>query len=327
MSRTFRFVVIFLLSLPAAAPAQMDFMRSVGPEIGKAKPLFQYQVTPYSNEEVEGQNKDFEVTPHNASLSFPVFQDRANEWILLGNFRFQDINTGAILPDTRESFPENLWDIRFGTQYRRQFTNGWIGGGMLTVGSASDKPFRGEAEVTLQANLFARIPNGQRNAWLLFLNYTRYREFLDEVPIPGIAYWYEPSSQFRLLIGIPFASVEWKPDSKVSLELSYFMIRTVRAQVSYRVLPPLRAYAGFDWRNEYFFRYDRKDDDKRLAYYEKRFSAGLRWDFSRGWFLDLGGGYVFDRFYFEAERYDDRHENRLNISNGFFGSLRLGAAF
>jgi hypothetical protein len=159
------------------------------------------------------------------------------------------------------------------------------------------------------------------------LNYTRYREFLEDVPIPGIAYWYEPSPQARLILGIPFASLEWKPADALAVELSYFMIRNVHAQVSYRFLPALRAYAGFDWRNEYYFRYDRKDDDKRLAYYEKRLFAGVRWDFARGMFLDIGGGYSFDRFYFEAERYSDRKENRLDVSDGVFGSLRVGAAF
>jgi hypothetical protein len=327
MSRRLLIVLAVFLALPPLAAAQMEFSRSLGPEIGKAKPILQYQVSPYSQEEAEGQGKDFNLTHHSAFLSLPVFQDSRSEWVLLGSFRLQDIDTSAILPDTRESFPENLWDIRAGAQHRRKFANGWIGGGMVTVGSASDKPFRSEAEVTVQANLFVRIPDGERNAWLLFLNYTRYREFLEHVPVPGAAYWYEPSPRLRLILGIPFASLEWKPAPDISLELSYFMIRTVRAQVSYRFLPALRAYAGFDWKNEYYFRYDRKEDDKRLASYEKRISAGIRWDFAKGMFLDLGAGYAFDRFYFEAERYKDRDENRLDISSGFFGSLRIGAAF
>jgi hypothetical protein len=43
--------------------------------------------------------------------------------------------------------------------------------------------------------------------------------------------------------------------------------------------------------------------------------------------MDLGRGYAFDRFYFKAERYSECNENRLNIGSGFFGPLRLGAAF
>jgi len=325
MCRILIFIVILLFSLPAAGLAQMEFVRSLGPEIGKAKPVFQYQASPYTNEEVEGQNKDFGVTQHTGFLLLPVFQTPSDEWSLLGSFRFEDIQTSALLPDTGEAFPQSLWDIRFGTQYRHKFSNGWIGGGVLTLGSASDKPFKSEAEVSIQATVFARLPDSGRNGWILFLNYSRYREFLPNVPIPGIAYWYEPSAELRLIVGIPFANLEWKPTPDLTAELTYFAVRNVRAQVSYRLLPELQLFGGFDWKNEHYFRYDRKDDDKRLSHYEKKVSAGIRWGFFKGVFLELAGGYAFDRFYFEGESYDDRHENRLNIGNGYFGALRLGA--
>ena len=325
MSFVIILVVVFLLSLPAAGLAQMEFVRSLGPEIGKAKPVFQYQVSPYSKEEVEGQNADFGVTQHSGFLSLPILQTPKDEWSLLGALRFEDIQTSAFLPDTGEAFPGSLWDIRLGTQYRHKFFNGWIGGGVLTLGSASDKPFKSEAEVSIQATVFARVPDSGRNAWVFFLNYSRYREFLPNVPIPGIAYWFEPSSELRLIVGIPFANLEWKPDPNLTVELTYFAVRNVRALLSYRVFPDLQLYGGFDWKNEHYFRYDRQDDDKRLSHYEKKVSAGVRWGFLKGVFLDLAGGYAFDRFYFEGESYDDRHESRLNISSGFFGTLRLGA--
>ncbi len=326
MIRIIMYILAALFFLPSAGPAQMEFVRSLGPEIGKAKPVFQYQVSPYSKEEVEGQNTDFGVTQQGGFFLLPAFQGPSDEWSLLGAFRFQDIQTSAIFPDTGEVFPKSLWDIRLGTQYRHKFSNGWIGGGILTLGSASDQPFKSEAEVSIQATVFTRIPDSGRNAWLLFLNYSRYREFLPNVPIPGIAYWFEPSSELRLIVGIPFANLEWKAAPNLTAELSYFAVRNVRAQLSYRILPDLQLYGGFDWNNEHYFRYDRKDDDKRLSYYEKKVSAGIRWGFFRGFFLDLAGGYAFDRFYFEGESYADRYENRLSIGNGFFGTLRLGAS-
>jgi hypothetical protein len=315
------------VSFPLSAKAQPDLLGSLGPDLGRARPFFQYQVSPTSKETVEGQNRDFQATRHAVFLSAPLFQDRRNEWTFSGRFRLQDIRTDAILPDTREPFPDSLWDVRLGTGLRRKFENGWIAGGSLAVGSVSDKPFRSEAEATVEANLFARIPDGEKNAWLFFLNYSRYREFLNHLPLPGAAYWFEPSAGFRLLAGIPFSSLQWKPGGGLSVELLYFMIRTVRARVSYRFLPALGAYAEAEWRNEYAFRYDRRERDKRLAYYEKRVLAGLQWNFAEGLSLDLGGGYAFDRFYFEGERYRDRNENRLNLGNGFFGVLRLGASF
>ena len=318
-------ILILIFSLPAPAIGQMEFVRSLGPEIGRSKPVLQYQVSPYSKEEVEGQSKDFGVTEHAGFLLLPVLQNSSDEWSFLGAFRFEDIQTDAFFPDTGEAFPRSLWDVRLGTQYRHKFSNGWIGGGVLTLGSASDKPFQSEAEVSIQATIFARIPDSGRNGWIFFLNYSRYREFLPNVPIPGIAYWFEPSPELRLIVGIPFANLEWKPVPGLTAELIYFAVRNVRAQVSYRVLPELQVFGGFEWKNEHYFRYDRQNDDQRLSHYEKRVSAGIRWGFFKGVFLELASGYAFDRFYFEGESYDDRYENRLNIGNGFFGTLRLGA--
>ena len=74
MIRIVTFIALLYILLPARAPAQMEFSRSLGPEIGRAKPVFQYQTSPYSQETVEGQDKDFEVTRHNAFLSLPVLR-------------------------------------------------------------------------------------------------------------------------------------------------------------------------------------------------------------------------------------------------------------
>ena len=321
--------VIFMLGLvfPSAGWAQMEILRSLGPDLGKARVSLQYQITPYSNEEVEGQGKKFQSTSHSASLATPLSQDSNHEWTMIGILRLKQVETAALLPDTGESFPETLWDIRLGSQYRHRFSNGWIGGGGIQIGSASDQPFKSEAEVTAQATLFARIPAAEKDSWLIFLNYSRYREFLPHVPIPGFAYSYEPSSQVRLIAGIPFSFVEWKPTKNLSLELFYFLVRTVQAKVTYRLRPAWQIYGSFEWRSEYSFRYDRKEKNDRLSYYEKKLAAGMGWNFSGGNFIDIGGGYAFDRFYFEGEGYDDRDQNRFNLGNGFFAQLRVGFFF
>lgn len=323
------FMVIFILGfvIPSTGWAQSEILRSLGPDLGKARVSFQYQITPYSKEEVEGQGKAFQSTSHSAFLSAPLRQDPDHEWTLIGSLRLKENDTSALLPDTSESFPERLWNIRLGSQLRRRFSNGWIGGGWITVGSASDQPFESEAEVMAQATFFARIPSADRNAWLIYLNYSRYREFLPYLPIPGLAYWYEPSSQVRLIAGIPFSFAEWKPTENLSLELFYFLVRTVHGKVIYRVRSDWRMYGSFVWRNEYHFRYDRKKNEDRLSYYEKKCMVGMEWNFSGGPFLDLAGGYAFDRFYFEGEGYDDRDKNRLNLENGFFAQMRVGFFF
>jgi hypothetical protein len=315
----------FLLFLPSPTPAQDDLLRWVGGDLGKAKPTLSYQVQGYSGEEVAAQGKDFRMTEHRLFSLVPFLQSPQRDASAYLSLRAQDVGTAAVLPDTGESFPDTLWDLRLGSQYRQQFENGWIGGVALGLGSASDKPFASWAETLLDVNLFARVPDEGRNAWLFFLNYSKTREFLPNVPLPGVGYWYEPSDQVRLVVGIPFAFLNLRPTKDIALSFSYFFVRSVRARVTYSPLRFLRLYGHFEWRNESYYRADRQDDKERLLYYEKQISAGIQAFLNQNVSLDLSAGYAFDRFYYEGRTYADRDHNRVSIGNGPFVMLRLGA--
>ncbi len=330
-SSLFSVTMFFFLCPPAQA--QSDFlgapaMRLFGGEVGRSKATLSVQATPYEREEVKSQSRDFRMTHYNAFLLVPLSQDHSNEWSLLGMFRGQDIRTDAVLPSTGQKFPQGLWDVRFGPAYRHRFDNGWTAGGLVTVGSASDRLFDSWEETEIQATGYVRIPTTGRNAWIFLLTYSDNREFLNNVPFPGFAYWYEPSDQFRLLIGFPFTSIQYKPVRDLSLDISYFPIHSIRSRVSYRVLRPLQIYTGFDWRSEGYFRADREDRWDRLFYNEKRVYAGARWNFGKRYFVDLSGGYAFDRFYFEGHNIEDDHNfNRVDVADGPFISLQGGVAF
>ena len=159
------------------------------------------------------------------------------------------------------------------------------------------------------------------------MNYSKTREFLPNVPLPGVGYWYEPSDQARLVVGIPFAFLNLRPTKEVSFSFSYFIVRSVRARVTYSPLGFLRLYGNFEWRNESYYRAERQDDKDRLFYYEKALSGGIQVSVHRQVSLDLSGGYAFDRFYFEGRDYEDRDQNRVSIGNGPFVALRAGARF
>ena len=316
-----------LLLFPVLSLAQSEMLRLFSPDIGRSKFSMNYQATPYATEDVVGQPADFRLTQHNADLSIPLWKDSKNAWAMFGTFRGQEITTGAVLPDDNQSFPSGLWDLRFGPRFRHRWDNGWIGGGFFTLGSASDQLFASKNEMELQATVFTRIPHGERNAWIGLLSYSNNREFLNNIPLPGVGYWYEPSDRYRMLIGIPFAFFEVKPLKTMSLEFSYFPITSIRVKATYRIWPSLRVYGGFDWRNESYFRADRPVKSERLFYYEKRLSVGFQWDVFRYVFLDLAGGFAFDRIYFEAEKYQDSRVNEMEIENGPFISTRVGLRF
>jgi hypothetical protein len=327
MTRQHRFALaIVALVLGRAAPvvAQAELLQWADPTLGKMMGRGDYRVTFYSDERVEGQNTRLGLTQHNFTLVTPLYQDSTDEWAVSARLRYQNYDTRARLPDSGQRLPGELYDARAGLSYRHKFESQWTLGGNLTVGSASDKPFNSEDELIVRAFGLLRVPNGERDAWLLSLTYASDEEIfhIRHIPIPGVAYLYWPSDTFKAVIGVPFTSVEYKPFRPLTLEASYFPVRTIRTRATYVIFAPLRVFLGFDADHDSYYLADRGDKDDQLFYYEKRVIGGMRFDL-RHVGIELTGGYVFDRFYFEGERYAERNENRFRVHDGTFVAGRL----
>ncbi len=218
-----------------------------------------------------------------------------------------------------QPFPSDLWDVRVGANYSHRFDNGWVAGGGFNVGSASDRPFSSIDEITAGVNAFLRIPQGEHNAWLFTLAYSPTGEL--NFPVPGVAFQWVPSDNLRINIGLPF-QMTYRPIENVTLDASYVPIQTVHARAAWRVLKPLRLYGAFDWNSESYFLYDRPVYQDRFFSYEKRLSAGARYEFAPGVSLDLSSGYIFDRFYFQGQHYSDNNFDRVDVKDGEFLALR-----
>ena len=322
--RAVLFIVAIALVRATPAEAQAELLQWVDPTLGKMMGRGDYRIQFFSDERVEGQNTRLDLTQQNFTLVTPLFQNSTDELAMSARLRYQDYDTKARLPDSGQRLPEELFDARAGLSYRHKFENEWTLGGSVTVGSASDKPFHSEDELVVQAAALLRVPSGPRNAWLYSLTYASDVEIfhLRHIPVPGIAYVYSPSESFTAVIGFPFASVEYKPFEALSLEVAYFPVRTVRARATYVIFRPLRVFIGFDADHDSYYLADRGDKNDQLLYYEKRLTGGIRFDL-RHVGVEITGGYVFDRFYFEGERYSERNENRFNVGDGTFISGRL----
>lgn len=320
--------------LVAAAPAtfaQTAFERAVSPEMTEGTLFANYELTTYFTEDVAEQRDGLHLMRHDFAFTAPVWQpeDASQELLLGGDFTIFDIDTGARLPRA-DSFlrspalPGELYDVGITTTYRTKLGNDAVTGVSFRFGSASDRPFASSDEITLLLNAFYRLPAGDTSAWLFLLNWSNNREFAPYVPIPGVAYEWKPDERLSLFAGLPYTSVRWAPIEQLSLEGTYFIPRTIHAQINYLPIKPLKIYAAFDWESWRFFRADRPDDDDRLQYYEKRVAAGVRWSFDATAYVDFSGGYAFDRFFFEGEGYDDRGDHRVNVSDGPFLMLQFG---
>ena len=330
------FSALFLCLLLSSAQAQEqkrgelqyedETREFMSPRFGTIRGWLRYSINHDFNQGISDQPSGFTLNDHR--LHVPGFQSLGpdHELAIYADMRFLDFRTNAMLPSTGERFPEYLANPELSLVYKERISGDKIWGASLTVGSPSDRPFASIHELALDATAFLRLPAGQHDAWLLFINYSNAREGLQHVPMPGIAYVHEPSEDLSLLIGIPFTDLKYKPAPRWTLWASYIIPRGVHAKASYEFSDDLTIYGGFDWDSDVWFRHDRMDNDDRLFYYQKKLSGGVRWDITEDLYLDFSAGYNFDRFFFEGEDYDDRSFNRINVGDGPFLALQVGLA-
>lgn len=316
--------VLIAVSMSGPALAQSEFAGLFGQRFGEQQVRVEYESRGYFAADVADQRDEVCMTRHDFGLRVPVWQNATDEVIFHTNFEALHLDTNAWIPWTGDRLPSDLWNVRIGGTYRHRFDNDWQAGVTLNFGSRSDRLFASGAEMTLDATGMLRIPHGETNAWVLLLNYSNHRSFWRNVPLPGFGYEFAPSPQLRGLVGAPFNMVQWMPLEKLTVEASYLIPRTIHAKVGYRIVEPVEIYAGFDWDNDRWFRSARADDEDQLFYYEKRVTGGVRWDFIENAWLDFSAGYAFDRFFFEGEDYDDRHDHRIDIDGGPLLMLQLG---
>src|SRR5438552_14892207 len=94
----------------APAAAQAELLQWVDPTLGKVMGRGDYRVTFYSTERVEGQGTQLGLTQHNFTLVTPLFQNTTDEWSVSARLRYQNYDTKAVLPDSGQRLPQELWD-------------------------------------------------------------------------------------------------------------------------------------------------------------------------------------------------------------------------
>ncbi|MGO9115149.1 MAG: hypothetical protein ACLP9L_38545 [Thermoguttaceae bacterium] len=273
---------------------------------------------------VQGQSTDFQMVGENLSFTHPLWKDSLNALSLTGAVRNELIETDAILPDTGQPVPSDLWGVNVGLRYNRQLSDGWITGGGVSIGSASDHPFATIHEMNVGMNAMLRIPQGEHNAWLFTLAYSPMGEL--NFPVPGVAFSWNPSPQFHANIGLPLM-VMWRPTDDWQFQASYMLIRTIHVKAQYRLTESLRAFAAYDWSNESYSLLDRPDLNDRFFIYDQRVSLGLQTPIYQHWTASVSGGFVFDRYMFEGTSSSSSSSDRVDLGNGPFAALNLGARY
>jgi hypothetical protein len=325
-----RLACLLIPLLAWAAPSlagPTDISAWFGGDLGRVSPSVSYGNEFHPSEKVLGSSAEVGYTQYELRAMTPLWQSSTQELALTGNARYEDMDSNAKLPSGK-SLPAELWDLGMSLSYRRALDNGWMLGGALRLGSASDKPFHSDSENTYGGTAFVRMPSGDHGAWVFLANFDLHREVMPGVPvIPGVGYLYTPSKKVRLLVGAPFSSLSLRPVEDLDLSVSYAMVRTLKARATYRLTQPLSVYTGFEMFHQAYYLADRDHSENQLFLYQKRALGGVTYALGHGLVLDLSGGWSFDRFFFQGENYGDRDQDRLDLENGAYFAGSLGYRF
>ncbi|HVK10684.1 MAG TPA: DUF6268 family outer membrane beta-barrel protein [Gemmataceae bacterium] len=284
-----------------------------------------YLASWYPTRPVAGSGLDLGIVRQSLSGGYPVWKDEGNTLLTTAGLRYTRFDTDAVLPDTGRPFPADLWDLNAGLMYIRKFENGWTGAAFVRGGSASDRPFHSFDELYASAGGFLTVPAANdRDSWLFAFFYSSAGSL--NFPVPGLAYVWNPTPEWRVTLGIPFA-VQWRPTEDWTVDLSYLPLTNINARATYRVGERWSVFAGYEFQSEAYFLADRLHVRDRFFVLEQRIVGGARWNLSERWSLDFQGGYAFERDFGEGDGQNDLTRDRLSVAAGAFAGLNLRFGF
>lgn len=278
----------------------------------------------YTSEGVEDSPHDFRAMMYDLSLRYPLILNEEHELYVGTDFDWIDLDTDARLGGSGGALPSDLYDLNLTLGYRRWLENGWKTGGMLQLGSASDRLFNSWDETYLKGTAFLQVPHLEYTAWMFFLNADSDRD----IPVvPGFAYMFPVSRQALAVVGLPVVAVAGNFGEKISFQAGYLPIRNANVKLGYSPIEELTFSLAFDWRTRFFNRADRDSSSDRIEFEEKRATAGLSWDITQRANIGVEAGYAFGRQIGEGDKRSDRNRNRILIEDGWFGGAQFQYRF
>lgn len=187
--------IALLAGLTWAMPSRaMDLGGWMVPRIGNLKYNLNYEGSYSPSQAVQGQNSDLGYLSNTGRFLVPLYQNPRDELALHGRASHMYIDSSAVLPDSGQAFPQDLYDLRLGATYRHKMERGWVFGGELTVGSPSDKPFNQLDDTSISATATLLTPRARPTAGCFSSTIPTPAIFCRASPFPG---WPTPTCPTR----------------------------------------------------------------------------------------------------------------------------------
>ncbi|MFM7206992.1 MAG: hypothetical protein ACKO4T_10025 [Planctomycetaceae bacterium] len=258
-----------------------------------------------------------------ARVAAPLVPPKEGEplWIGIGRFGRLELSTGAMLPDSNQPVPDQLWLVETGLTHIRPLARGGTLGGTFLFGSASDRPFAAGRDLTLMAVGFWNTPaTNDRDEWNLSVFYSPTSQL--PYPLPGMAYAWRPSDAFEAKIGVP-ASVEWRPDDNWTLSAVYFPLVNVAVEARRRLGDDWALLAFYRTDTQIYFLADRLLDAERFYVFDQRAAVGLERTLGGGFTVEALASWLFDRELFQGTSFTSGRTDVVEYGAGPALSLQV----
>jgi len=273
--------------------------------------------------DVVGQPATLGMNAQFARVAAPLVPptEGAPVWIGIGRFGRLELDTTAILPDSRQPVPDQLWLVETGLTHVRPLEGGGTAGGTFLFGSASDQPFAATRDLTLMAIAFWNMPaKNDRDEWNMSLFYSPTSQL--PYPLPGLAYAWRPDDTFEAKLGVP-ASLEWRPDADWTISAAYFPLVNVNVEARRRLDAAWSFVAFYRTDTQIYFLADRVADAERFYVFDQRAAVGLERTLGGGFTLEALASWLFDRELFQGTNFTSGRTDVVEFDPGIGLSLQL----
>jgi hypothetical protein len=273
--------------------------------------------------DVDGQASQLSTNAEFARLSVPLAMPAEGKplWIGIAKLDRLELATDAILPDSGQRVPSQLWSVQTGVMNIRPLASGATIGGTAMFGSASDEPYAATRDLTLTAIAFYNKPaKNERDDWNFSVFYSPTSQL--PYPLPGVAYVWRPSEQFEAKIGLPPA-VDYRPNEEWQFTATYMPLTNFDARVRRTISEDFSLLAYYRINNDTYFLADRLEDDQRFYVFDQRAAVGLERALLKGFTLELTAAYLFDRELFQGTSFTDGRTDEVEFDPGLGLSFQL----
>ncbi len=307
-----------------------DLFSSGRPETSRGKFSYQFQQTDQTNIKTLGNHFNYQM--NDATVAYKIYSEGDQTVRARISLKEEELRTDVTMPAGGSKIPASVWNPSADLMYVEKLVGDRMFAQSFNLSSPSNKPYARSRDFVVQTNTIYKIPasSKSKDAWIFLLNFSTNRSFLNYIPLPGVAYYWDQSDTFKLSVGFPFLFVWTSPFPKSSFTALFFAPSIVKLRFAYFVAGPMQIYSSFQIHSQNYMLENRVDNRDRL-YYEKRdISIGIASPLSRAVpiSLDLALGRQFDQRLYDGKKISDRETTKkVEMDPAAYVQAKISANF